>query len=302
MRTCAGRSERATRGTLGKSIAHPRPGCTHHIAKRGADRLTRWRLHTQRATQRRGSQGHIQSVGQQLQARGQYTSPHNTGCKKKKRLRETNSSKSWTIAAGRLWAQRPRLEAAALCHSGRSPWPPRHLSSRASSGATARSGGAARSAARTAAAVDSGALLNDPGGAARPIVRPSPAQRKIRKSKVYFGQNRLDPSLRVNGGTLEVGSRSRCFRSGFGAAMHQRIDDEEAFIRKFTAPYAPLVAQKLWYKDSPPPQDHYQPATPSQARQRGFGAGSAELARKLLKKRHSGNVHSRSRGARSGSP
>lgn len=152
------------------------------------------------------------------------------------------------------------------------------------------------------APVDSGALLNDPGGAARPIVRPSPAQRKIRKSKVYCGQNRLDPSLRVNGGTLEVGSRSRCFRSGFGAALHQRIDDEEAFIRKFTAPYAPLVAQKLWYKDSPPPQDHYQPATLSQARQRGFGAGSAELARKLLKKRHSGNVHSRSRGARSGSP
>ena len=81
-----------------------------------------------------------------------------------------------------------------------------------------------------------------------------------RKGKVYCGQNKLDPSLRVNGGTLEVGTRSRCFRAGFGGALHQHIDDEAAFVRKFTAPYAPLIAQKFWYKDGPPPESH-QPAT-----------------------------------------
>ena len=130
-----------------------------------------------------------------------------------------------------------------------------------------------------------------PKGGARHATHPP---RQPRKGKVYCGQNKLDPSLRVNGGTLEVGTRSRCFRSGFGAALHQHIADEAAFIRKFTAPYAPLTAQKLWYKDSPPPQD-YQPATLSQARQRGFGAGSASLARKLQQKLHAQSK----RGARS---
>ena len=110
-----------------------------------------------------------------------------------------------------------------------------------------------------------------------------------RKGKVYCGQNKLDPSLRVNGGTLEVGTRSRCFRAGFGGALHQHIDDEAEFVRKFTAPYAPLIAQKLWYKDGPPPEGH-QPATLSQARQRGWGAGSAALARKLQKKLHGGSA------------
>ena len=117
-----------------------------------------------------------------------------------------------------------------------------------------------------------------------------------RKGKVYCGQNKLDPSLRVNGGTLEVGTRSACFRAGFGGALHQHIDDEAEFVRKFTAPYAPLIAQKLWYKDGPPPEGH-QPATLSQARQRGWGAGSAALARKLQKKLHGGSA-----GAGSASP
>ena len=127
-----------------------------------------------------------------------------------------------------------------------------------------------------------------------------------RKGKVYCGQNKLDPSLRVNGGTLEVGTRSRCFRAGFGGALHQHVDDEAEFVRKFTAPYAPLIAQKLWYKDGPPPEGH-QPATLSQARQRGWGAGSAALARKLQKKLHEGSAgagRTRTRGAsaRSASP
>ena len=110
-----------------------------------------------------------------------------------------------------------------------------------------------------------------------------------RKGKVYCGQDKLDPSLRVNGGTLEVGTRSRCFRAGFGGALHQHVDDEAEFVRKFTAPYAPLIAQKLWYKDGPPPEGEV-PATLSQARQRGWGAGSAALARKLQKKLHEGSA------------
>ncbi len=127
-----------------------------------------------------------------------------------------------------------------------------------------------------------------------------------RKARVYCGQNKLDPSLRVNGGTLEVGTRSRCFRAGFGGALHQHIDDEAEFVRKFTAPYAPLIAQKLWYKDGPPPEGGgYQPATLSQARLRGWGAGSAALARKLQKKLHEGSAgaaRTRSASTRSASP
>ena len=125
------------------------------------------------------------------------------------------------------------------------------------------------------------------------------ARHVTHKGKVYCGQNKLDPSLRVNGGTLEVGTRSRCFRAGFGGALHQHVDDEAEFVRKFTAPYAPLIAQKLWYKDGPPPEGH-QPATLSQARQRGWGAGSAALARKLQKKLHEGSAgagRTRTRGA-----
>ena len=149
----------------------------------------------------------------------------------------------------------------------------------------------------TAAPVDSNAR-----SAARHVTHPP------RKGKVYCGQNKLDPSLRVNGGTLEVGTRSRCFRAGFGGALHQHIDDEAEFVRKFTAPYAPLIAQKLWYKDGPPPQgEGYQPATLSQARQRGWGAGSAALARKLQKKLHGGSAgagrtRTRSASTRSASP
>ncbi len=132
--------------------------------------------------------------------------------------------------------------------------------------------------------------------------------RQPRKGKVYCGQNKLDPSLRVNGGTLEVGTRSRCFRAGFGGALHQHIDDEAEFVRKFTAPYAPLIAQKLWYKDGPPPEgEGYQPAILSQARQRGWGAGSAALARKLQKKLNAGSAgtgrtRTRSASTRSASP
>ena len=52
-------------------------------------------------------------------------------------------------------------------------------------------------------------------------------------------------------------------------------DTRARFIRKFSAKYEPLVHQLLWYKDSAIPQG-YQPATLSQARLRGWGAGSHE--------------------------
>ena len=57
--------------------------------------------------------------------------------------------------------------------------------------------------------------------------------------------------MKANGGSLDVGTRNRCFKAGFGSALYQHVTDEEEFIRKFSARYAPLVEQKLWYKDSP---------------------------------------------------
>ena len=108
----------------------------------------------------------------------------------------------------------------------------------------------------------------------------SASPQRRRRPKVYCSNNRLDPALRINGGTLEVGTRGRCVGAGYGAALFQRIEDEAAFIKKVSAHYEPLVQQQLWYKDSDPPPG-YQAATLSQARQRGWGAGSAALARKL---------------------
>ena len=81
-------------------------------------------------------------------------------------------------------------------------------------------------------------------------------------------------------------------RAGFGAALYQHVPDEEEFIRKFSAKYAPLMEQKLFYKDGPVPEG-YQPATLSQCRLRGWGAGSAELARRMRKKRLELSEHTR---------
>ena len=125
------------------------------------------------------------------------------------------------------------------------------------------------------------ARQSTPGSHLRP---PSP-QRKPRKPKVYCGNNRYDPQLKVNGGKLEIGSRARCFQQGFGSALFQHVADEASFLQKFSAKYEPLVHQRLWYKNSPVPEG-YQAATLSQCRTRGWGAGSAELARRLRAKRH----------------
>ena len=111
------------------------------------------------------------------------------------------------------------------------------------------------------------------------------AATKSRKPRVYCGNNRFDPRLRANGGALDAGSRSRCFQQGFGAALFQQVPDEDAFLEKFSARYAPLVEQRLWYKNSEVPEG-YQAATLSQCRLRGWGAGSAELARRMRAKKH----------------
>ena len=127
-------------------------------------------------------------------------------------------------------------------------------------------------------------------GLRRSSSRESTAHRatKPRKPKVYCGNNKLDPQLKINGGHLEIGDRGKCFQQGFGSALFQHVSDEAAFLAKYSGKYEHLVPQRLWYKNSPAPtHEGYQPATLSQCRLRGWGAGSAELARRLRAKRHS---------------
>ena len=114
---------------------------------------------------------------------------------------------------------------------------------------------------------------------------------KPRRAKVWCGQNKWDPRMRANGGDLEPGTRAACMRQGFGAALYQHVENEEESIRKFAVKHEPYVSQKLCYKNSPVPyHEGYQPATLSQCRLRGWGAGSAELARRLRGKRHSASA------------
>ena len=106
-----------------------------------------------------------------------------------------------------------------------------------------------------------------------------------RRKRIYCGNNKLDPRLESNGGALRIGRPSECFRKGFGGALYQHVDDEDAFIEKFNAPYEKLIAQEeLWFKDTGPPEGMIRCTLP-QARQRGWGAGSRELARRLSLKR-----------------
>ena len=130
-------------------------------------------------------------------------------------------------------------------------------------------------------------------GLRRSSSRESTAHRatKPRKPKVYCGNNKLDPQLKINGGHLAIGDRGKCFQQGFGSALFQHVSDEAAFLAKYSGKYEHLVPQRLWYKNSPAPtHEGYQPATLSQCRLRGWGAGSAELARRLRAKRHSASA------------
>ena len=115
-----------------------------------------------------------------------------------------------------------------------------------------------------------------------PQVRAGRARTASKKSPVVCTNNKFDRRLQENGGEQRLGSRSECFRKGFG------------FIRTHTVPYEKIVTQRLWYHDSIEnmPSD-YQLCTLPQAFQRGFGAGQARLARQLLEERrsHEGDVH-----------
>ena len=113
--------------------------------------------------------------------------------------------------------------------------------------------------------------------------RSSPA----RPAKLWCGNNKLDKKLKSNGGHLEIGSPSACFRRGVGGGIHQDIPpgEEDAFIEKWIQPYAKLIEQPIWYKESTPPPPGMFRSTLPQALARGFAIGSIQRAKKILKQR-----------------
>ena len=115
--------------------------------------------------------------------------------------------------------------------------------------------------------------------------RPTHGQKR-KSSNIFCGNNALSPKLRENGGTQIVGSPSRCFRKGFGAGYHQEIPPErlEEFLADFSGPYRRLIEQPIFYGDGPVPEGMFR-ATLSQCRARGFGVGSLQRAKRILKER-----------------
>ena len=85
---------------------------------------------------------------------------------------------------------------------------------------------------------------------------------------------------------MELGTNSQCFRKGFGGGYYQKIEPAklEEFLADFTAPYQKIVHQPLFYGDGAVPPGMIK-ATLSQCMQRGFGVGSMQLAKRILKKR-----------------
>ncbi len=84
-------------------------------------------------------------------------------------------------------------------------------------------------------------------------------------------------------GTERVGRPSECIQRGFGAALHQPVKDVEAFVRAHGGPYEKLIDPQLWFKNSEPPHG-MQRATLPMCFQKGWGSGTAALARKLREK------------------
>ena len=84
-------------------------------------------------------------------------------------------------------------------------------------------------------------------------------------------------------GSERVGRPSECIQRGFGAALHQPVEDVEAFVRTHGGPYEKLIDPHLWFKNSEPPHG-MQRATLPMCFQKGWGAGTAALARKLREK------------------
>ena len=119
-------------------------------------------------------------------------------------------------------------------------------------------------------------------GAARHKTSP----RKAKTSHISCTNNALSPKLKQNGGTMELGTNSQCFRKGFGGGYYQKIEPAklEEFLADFSAPYRKIVHQPLFYGDGAVPPGMIR-ATLSQSMQRGFGVGSMQLAKRILKER-----------------
>ena len=108
-------------------------------------------------------------------------------------------------------------------------------------------------------------------------------------SHIFCGNNILSPKLRRNGGDMDIGSPSQCFRKGFGAAFYQEIEPAhlEEFLVDNSGPYQRYIEQPLFYKDGSVPPGEFR-ATLSQCRSRGFGVGAVQRAKKILKERKHG--------------
>ena len=119
-------------------------------------------------------------------------------------------------------------------------------------------------------------------GAARHKTSP----RKAKTSHISCTNNAHSPKLKKNGGAMELGTPSQCFRKGFGGGFYQKIDPAhlEEFLADFSAPYKKIVHQNLFYGDGAVPPGMVR-ATLSQCMQRGFGVGSMQLAKRILKER-----------------
>ena len=108
-------------------------------------------------------------------------------------------------------------------------------------------------------------------------------------SHIFCGNNILSPKLRRNGGDMEIGSPSQCFRKGFGAGFYQEIEPAhlEEFLADNSGPYRKYIEQPLFYGDGHVPAGKIR-ATLSQCRSRGFGVGAMQRAKKILKERKHG--------------
>lgn len=101
------------------------------------------------------------------------------------------------------------------------------------------------------------------------------------KVRILCVNNKHDPRLRDER-RYKLGTSAQCISKGFGAALHQHIDDEREFVKRFDAPYEKIIDLDsiLWYKNSDPPAGRHR-ATLPMAFQKGWGAGSAALAKKI---------------------
>lgn len=109
---------------------------------------------------------------------------------------------------------------------------------------------------------------------------------KGKTSHIWCGNNALSPKLRENGGEMSVGTPSLCFKKGFGGGYYQKIDPThlEEWLADYSGPYKRLIEQPLYYGDGEVPHGMIR-ATLSQCRARGFGVGSMQKAKRILKER-----------------